>query len=205
MIKYLKEVSRMDFNICLFDDFETLDVFGPVEIFGRLPEVYDLKYFSIDGGIVESRQKNKIVTEPIAQVKPNGIFMIPGGQGTRSLIHDDTFMKQITEIAEQSYFCITVCTGSALLAKTGLLKHRRATSNKLAFDWVKSIDTEVDWIPNARWVVDGKFYTSSGVSAGMDMSLGFISDQLGLEKAKQVANQIEYIWNSNKDDDPFAR
>ncbi|MEC0233153.1 DJ-1/PfpI family protein [Paenibacillus kribbensis] len=189
----------------MFEDFETLDVFGPVEIFGRLPEVYDLKYFSMDGGIVESRQKTKIVTEPIAQVKPNGIFMIPGGQGTRGLIHDDTFMKQIKEIAEQSNFCITVCTGSALLAKTGLLKNRRATSNKLAFDWVKSIDTEVNWIPNARWVVDGKFYTSSGVSAGMDMSLGFVSDQFDFEKAQQVANQIEYIWNSNKDDDPFAR
>ncbi|WP_226001616.1 DJ-1/PfpI family protein [Paenibacillus sp. BJ-4] len=195
----------MDFNICLFDDFETLDVFGPVEIFGRLPEVYDLKYFSMDGGIIESRQKTKIVTDPIAQANPDGIFMIPGGQGTRSLIHDDQFMKQVKEIAEQSYFCITVCTGSALLAKTGLLKNRRATSNKLAFDWVKSIDTEVDWIPNARWVVDGKFYTSSGVSAGMDMSLGFVSDQFGLEKAQQVANQIEYIWNANKNDDPFAR
>ncbi|KJD46488.1 DJ-1/PfpI family protein [Paenibacillus terrae] len=195
----------MDFNICLFDDFETLDVFGPVEIFGRLPEEYDLKYFSMNGGIIESRQKTKIVTEPIAQAKPDGIFMIPGGQGTRSLIHDDQFMKQVKEFAEQSCFCITVCTGSALLAKTGLLKNRRATSNKLAFDWVKSIDTEVEWIPKARWVVDGKFYTSSGVSAGIDMSLGFVSDHLGLEKAQQMANQIEYIWNSDKNDDPFAR
>lgn len=59
----------MDFNICLFDVFETLDVFGPVEIFGRLPEVYDLKYFSMDGGIIESRQKTKIVTKPIAQAR----------------------------------------------------------------------------------------------------------------------------------------
>lgn len=74
--------------------------------------------------------------------------------------------------------CLTVCTGSALLAKTGLLNMKKATSNKKAFAWVKSVNNNVKWVEEARWVVDGKFYTSSGVSAGMDMVLGFIRDQL---------------------------
>jgi len=70
---------------------------------------------------------------------------------------------------------------------------------------VKSINSNVDWITRARWVVDGKFYTSSGVSAGMDMSLGFINDKLGKEIADETANAIEYVWNSDKDSDLFAR
>ncbi|KIE47760.1 amidotransferase family protein [Clostridium argentinense CDC 2741] len=56
-----------------------------------------------------------------------------------------------------------------------------------------SINSIVDWITRARWVVDGKFYTSSGVSAGMDMSLGFINDRLGKEIADETANAIEYV------------
>ncbi len=70
---------------------------------------------------------------------------------------------------------------------------------------MKSINSNVDWITRARWVVDGKFYTSSGVSAGMDMSLGFINDRLEKEIADETANAIEYVWNSDKDSDLFAR
>ena len=67
-----------------------------------------------------------------------------------------------------------------------------------------SVDMEVYWIKKARWVTDGKYYTSSGVSAGMDMALGFVADQFGLDKAKEIAQRIEYIWNSDWDNDIFA-
>ncbi len=62
----------------------------------------------------------------------------------------------------------------------------------------------VDWQPHARWVVDGKFYTSSGVSAGMDMALALIASVLGPEKAQGVANYAEYRWINDPNDDPFA-
>ena len=52
--------------------------------------------------------------------------------------------------------------------------------------------------------VSENFYTSSGVSGGMDMTLGFISDIISYDKAKEVATRIEYIWNENKEDDPFS-
>ena len=195
----------MDINICLFDDFETLDVFGPVEIFGNLKEYCNIKYYSINGGIVTSRHGTKILTETLDLADDKGILFLPGGYGVRQLIIDENFIDKIRSLAENAPYCLTVCTGSAILAKTGLLKNKNATSNKIAFDWVKSLDPEVNWKSSARWVVDGKYYTSSGVSAGMDMSLGFIEDQLGNQKAFEVANFIEYTWNSNKDDDPFAK
>ncbi|MFT8310141.1 MAG: DJ-1/PfpI family protein [Sporolactobacillus sp.] len=194
----------MDVNILLFPDFETLDAFGPVEVLGRISD-YALHFVSMDGGSVVSRQQMQILTEPMDQADPSGILLIPGGQGTRPLVHDEEFTKKLEHAAEQAAFCLTVCTGSALLARTGLLDGRKATSNKIAFDWVKSVNPEVHWVEHARWVTDGKYYTSSGVSAGIDMTLGFVADQFDLERASGIAYDIEYVWNNDKTSDPFSR
>lgn len=193
----------MDVNILLFPDFETLDVFGPVEILGHIEE-YHMHYISMEGGIIKSRQGTDILTAPLTTADFSGILLIPGGQGTRSLVNDVVFIKRLTQIAAQSVYCLTVCTGSALLAKTGLLDGKKATSNKRAFEWVKSVNSNVEWTGCARWEVDGKFYTSSGISAGMDMMLGFIAERFGTEKAAGISDSMEYLWNSNKDYDLFA-
>lgn len=109
----------------------------------------------------------------------------------------------LKHLAEESRFCLSICTGSALLAKCGVLNNIKATSNKKALEWVKQTNENVIWIDKARWVVDGKFYTSSGVSAGMDMALGFVSDQFGKDKAYEISEFIEYIWNEDKSKDTF--
>lgn len=133
-----------------------------------------------------------------------GVSLIPGGMGTRTLVNDVQFINDIKDIAENSDYVLCVCTGSALLAKTGLLDNRNATTNKMAFNWVKSNGINVKWDKNARWVVDGKYYTSAGVSAGIDMALGYVADVHGLDMAIEIANYIEYDWNRNKKDDKFC-
>ncbi|MCD7947606.1 MAG: DJ-1/PfpI family protein [Oscillospiraceae bacterium] len=193
-----------EFNIVLFDDFETLDAFGPAEIIGKMAETYSLKYFSCNGGIVTSSQNIKTQTYPFHELNADGVLLIPGGMGTRKLVDDSGFIHKLTIAANAAAFVLTVCTGSALLAKTNLLDNRQATSNKKAFDWVQSVNEAVIWVKHARWVVDGRFYTSSGISAGMDMTLGFISDLHGKSIAQNVADAIEYIWNSDKNSDPFS-
>jgi putative intracellular protease/amidase len=193
----------MIINIILFEDFETLDVFGPVEILGHGKDV-ELNFLSPEGGLIKSRQGTEIVTKAVDINTYSGVFFLPGGQGTRSLVDNTEFIELIKEMADRSEYCLTVCTGSALLAKTGRLNGKRATSNKRAFDWVVSVNPEVDWAGRARWVVDGKYYTSSGVSAGMDMSLGFIQDVFGIEAAREIADRIEYTWHEDKEEDPFA-
>lgn len=194
----------MDINVLLFHDFETLDAFGPVEILGRITD-YHLHFISMNGGVIKSKQGTEILTQPVSEADDSGILLIPGGQGTRPLVQDCNFIETLKLIASQSTSCLTVCTGSALLAKTGLLDGRKATSNKRAFDWVKDASVNVDWIAHARWVVDGKFYTSSGVSAGMDMALGFVNDRFGKAAANEIADSIEYVWNSDKEHDLFAQ
>lgn len=193
----------MDVNIFLFDGFETLDAFGPVEILGKIDD-YTLKYYSINGGVIASAQVTQIITEKVEYTSKDGILVIPGGKGTRTLVNDSLFIQALKETIEISSYCLSICTGSALVAKTGLLDNKKATSNKKAFDWVVSINPNVNWVKMARWVVDGKYYTSSGVSAGMDMTLGFIKDRFGEQKAIDIAKHIEYIWNEDSRKDLFA-
>lgn len=193
-----------NFSILLFDKFETLDAFGPAEIIGNLAENFCLDYFSLNGGIVTSSHGVRVSTKPFSEITKDGIILVPGGMGTRTLVDDYSYISQIKELSDNAQYVLSVCTGSALLAKTGILDNKSATSNKLVFNWVTSLNSNVIWIKQARWVVDGKYYTSSGVSAGMDMTLGFISDTLGEQTAMKTANLIEYTWNSDKSNDPFA-
>lgn len=195
----------MVFNILLFPGFETLDVFGPVEIFGKV-EGSTIRYYSETGSLIRNTDNIEIKTDPVELLMPEetDILLIPGGTGTRKEIDNPVFIEKIRTLASGSQYTLTVCTGSALLAKTGLLDGRSATSNKRAFGWVESSSAKVNWIKQARWVKDGKYYTSSGVSAGMDMALGFIRDMLGTEEARKIAFRIEYNWQEDESADNFC-
>lgn len=197
-------VYMTSFNVVLFEGFETLDAFGPAEIMGRMPDDYKMGFYSPDGGIMVSAQNVRVETSPFAAMDVGGILLIPGGMGTRKLVGDAGYLDCLKAFAKKARFVLTVCTGSALLAAAGMLDGRRATTNKIAFDWVRSVRPEVNWQKKARWAVDGNIYTSSGVSAGMDMVLGFVGDLHGNERAREIARYIEYCWNEHMDDDPFA-
>jgi len=198
----------LKFNVILFDGFETIDAFGPIEVIGTINKFmekkYEIEYYSMQGGTVTSSQNVRVDTLPISSIEEAGIVLIPGGFGIRSEVNNEELIQSVKNLSIKAKYVLTVCTGSALLAKTGLLKGLRATTNKMSFDWVVEQDNEVNWIRKARWVIDGKYYTSSGVSAGIDMTLGYVSDTMGMEIAKKISRGIEYIWNSDKDNDPFC-
>jgi putative intracellular protease/amidase len=196
--------QTMNIAVLLFDDFETLDVFGPVEVFGRLVDKYSLKFYSLNGGQIKNRHGVSINTEKLEDINNKlEIFLVPGGLGTRKEVENKLLVDKIKETSNLSKYVLTVCTGSALLARTGLLEGKRATSNKRAFDWVITNGTNVIWDNKARWTIDDKYYTSSGVSAGIDMSLGFLSDRHGIEFARRVAFEIEYLWTEDRNNDSF--
>jgi putative intracellular protease/amidase len=195
----------MNVAILLFEEFETLDVFGPVEILGRLKNDYTIKFYSLSGGDISNSHGVTIFTKKLKAIKTGvHIFLIPGGYGTRKEIENVSLIKAIKEISELSNYVLTVCTGTALLAKTGLLDFKNATTNKMAFDWVITNGKNVNWIRKARWVVDGKFYTSSGVSAGMDMTLDYLKDAHSIDTARHVAKEIEFTWTEDSNNDPFC-
>ena len=188
----------------LFDDFETLDVFGPVEILGRLEEDFHLNFYSLKGGIIKNSQDVPVCTKPLHSLNlENYILMIPGGLGTRKLVDDELFLERLKDLSLDAEYVLTICTGSILLAKNGFLDGKNATTNKRVFKWTQQFP-EVNWVHKARWVQDGNIYTSSGVSAGMDMALGFVADLLGYEVAKEQSIQIEYSWHEDSSWDPFS-
>jgi transcriptional regulator GlxA family with amidase domain len=94
--------------------------------------------------------------------------------------------------------------GFELLAKAGLLDGRRATTNKAAFAWPVSQGPQVQWVKTARWVQDGRVWTSSGVAAGIDMALALIAQLWDPATAEQIAGRTEYDWHRDPTWDPFA-
>jgi len=188
----------------VFDNFETLDLFGPIEMFGCLPEHFRIQFASITGGVIHNHHGVMLQTIAIAELEhQTDILLIVGGKGTRQVIEDSQFLQTLIRLSDSADWVLSVCTGSALLAKAHILDGKRATSNKLAWQWVIEQSNKVDWVQQARWVVDGKFYTSSGVSAGMDMTLGFIADRHDIATARQIANYTEYRWQQDSQLDDF--
>lgn len=189
----------------LFNNFETLDVFGPVEILGRLKEHFNVQFYSRDGGVITSSQNVPVVTGSMSGIDSSRyIVLVPGGIGTRELVNDEKFIGDLAILSKGADYILTVCTGSILFSKTGLLNGRKATSNKRVFPWTAKESPDVIWTRKARWVRDGNIYTSSGVSAGMDMTLGFVADLLGYDVAKQQSIEIEYDWKEDSGWDPFS-
>ncbi len=194
-------------NVLLYEGFTTMDALGPAEALSRALEgerkCYEIEYFSATGGLMGSSTSAKIWTRKLDEIAKFDILLVPGGFAVRELAHDGEFIAILGELAGRHDHVVAVCTGSVLLAKTGLLDGMEATSNKLSWQWATSEALNVRWIRAARWCVSGKFYTSSGVSAGIDAALGFIADMHGLDEVQRIARAMEYVWNSDKNEDLF--
>ena len=172
---------------------------------GTLADRFNIVFTSQNGGMVTSSQMVPVFTVPFGNLDfRNYILLIPGGTGTRQLVKDGAYIDHLRRLAGNAEFILTVCTGSILLSKTGILDGKQATSNKKVFAWTAKESPAVNWIKKARWVKDGNIYTSSGVSAGIDMALGFVADQFGRDTALQVTRGIEYEWHEDPACDPFA-
>ena len=194
-------------NVLLFERFTTMDALGPAEALSRALDdgrkCYEIEYFSATGGLVGSSTNAKIWTRKLSEIAKFDILLVPGGFAARELVYEVEFIAVLGELARRHEYVIAVCTGSVLLAKTGLLDGMEATSNKLSWQWATSGAPSVRWIRGARWCVSGKFYTSSGVSAGIDEALGFIADIHGPAEAQRIARTMEYVYNSDKNADLF--
>jgi transcriptional regulator GlxA family with amidase domain len=99
---------------------------------------------------------------------------------------------------------MSVCNGASLLAATGLLDGRPATTNKAYWTQATKPGPNVNWVRQARWIDDGTIVTSSGVTAGIDMTLHIVARLYGQPVAQPAANKIEHIWHQDPKHDPFA-
>jgi transcriptional regulator GlxA family with amidase domain len=190
----------------LYEGFELLDLYGPLEMFGSLKPELEILTIAEKAGPVSSFQGPQTMVEFDYQNCPRlDLILLPGGFGTIQELKNQTIMSFLKERVPSAKVTMSVCSGSWILARAGLLNGRRATSNKAYFKMATQQSYQVELVSEARWVEDGPFYTSSGVSAGMDMSLAVIASLYGKEKALDIANGAEYIWNQDPDDDSFHK
>jgi putative intracellular protease/amidase len=197
--------AKKTVGIVLYPNFELLDVFGPAEMWGNVPD-FQIVMIAEKAGPVNSAQKGvSAVADYSFETAPKlDIVMVPGGIGTQTELTNAKFLDFIRTVDKTSQLTTSVCSGSALLAKAGLLKGRKATSNKAFFSLAVNADPSVNWQGKARWVEDGKYVTSSGVSAGTDMALAVVARYHGKAQASMLAKTLEYQWNDDPENDPFA-
>lgn len=177
----------------IFNDFEALDLFGPLGSIVPRSDFYTLSLVNVHNlpaphGL-ESTIKNGIGIVPNIsladalktyvtagyQNKHFDTLFIPGGPGMLPLTWDPVLLKQIGLLADLALNVFTVCTGGVVLAATGRLDGRKATTNKRSYEEHTRKYPNVEWQKRARWVQDGKFLSSSGVTAGMDAGFFFLS------------------------------
>ncbi len=195
-------------GVLLFPDFEVLDVFGPLEVFGNLSVREHFRVLTVaeTAGPVASAQVTRAVADHgLADCPHLDVLLVPGGLGTRREVENEALRRWLVARAADAEMVMSVCTGASLLARAGLLDGLRATTNKRTFDWVVTQGPRVQWVRKARWVDAGKFVTSSGVSAGTDMALAMMARLVDRSTAEQIARLMEWTWCRDPDDDPFAR
>jgi len=190
----------------IHNGFELLDFYGPLEMFGQVGPELHIVTVAQQTGPVRSFQGPQTVAEFTFEECPSlDLILLPGRFGTVEQVGNDHMLSFLRDRSALAEITMSVCSGSAILARAGLLDGRRATSNKRYFNLATSQSDKVNWVSQARWVEDGQFATSSGVSAGTDMALGIIARLFGEKRARQIADATEYEWNSDPDRDPFHK
>lgn len=209
--------EAISFGILLFPGFEAIDIFGPLDALNLLSLQKKMNLSLISATMdpvataARSAGMNKfnssffetvLPTHTHGSAPPLDVLIVPGGMGTRAPDLNST-IDFINARYPQVKYLVSVCTGAGLVARAGVLDGKNATTNKLAWKATTALGPNTYWVSHARWVVDGNIWTSSGVSAGIDIALAWLEHVFGAAVATNIANGMEYIRNK-QDDDPFA-
>lgn len=198
--------AQLTLGAIFYPGFELLDVYGPLEMFGNVGPELGILTVAQAAGPVRSAQGPSALAEFGFEGCPElDLLLLPGGVGTVRELQNEALLGFLRARAADARIVMSVCSGSALLARAGLLDGHRATSNKQFFALATSQGDRVHWVEEARWVEDGRFATSSGVSAGMDMALAVIERLFGGERAEAIAAATEYEWHRDPTWDPFVK
>jgi len=180
----------MQIALALFDQVTALDAIGPYEVLQRLP---DAEVCFVGHRRGEIRTDNGFlgltVDQTFDDVPRPDILVVPGGIGTRALVHDAPILDWIRGAHATSRFTTSVCTGSLLLAAAGLLDGLRATTHFAARPLLAKYGAKPS---EDRVVVEGKIITAAGVSSGIDMALQLAEQVTDATTAKALQLMIEY-------------
>lgn len=182
-------------GILVFDDVEELDFVGPWEVFGSARECgADLPTVTVaekESAIRCANGLRVIADHSFATVPKLDMLLIPGGYGTRKLVSDDRTLEWIRGAAKTCRWVASICTGARLLAQAGLVAGRRMTTHSQFLDELAQ-RSDIQVVRGERYVADGKYVSSAGISAGIDMSLWLVGQVFGEELAHRTRAYMEY-------------
>ena len=198
-------MEKWNVGILIFDNVEILDFTGPFEVFSRTrlvpgPESRRTEDSAPFHVFTVAKTTAPIATTGGLRVIPHygfadaptiDLVVVPGGWGTRALLQEADTLEWIRRVAALARKVTSVCTGSLLLAKTGLLDGRHATSHWGALDTLDSLQAGVA-VERDHRVVDDGIITSAGVASGIDMAFYVVETLFGREVADETAHYIEY-------------
>jgi transcriptional regulator GlxA family with amidase domain len=186
-----------DVLFVVFPDHQGLDLVGPVEVFAQAntqvgQPAYRIQLAAMAPGPVATSSGLSIhVPLALDEVRgPVDTLVVVGGQGTRAAATEPEVLDEVTRLARTARRVTSVCSGAFVLAAAGLLDGRRATTHWTVCDLLAELFPSVSVDPDPIFVRDGEVYTSAGVTAGMDLSLALVEDDLGRDVALAVARQL---------------
>jgi transcriptional regulator GlxA family with amidase domain len=176
--------------IVVFDGLQSLDLTGPAEVFAAAG--WPVRVVNSSGAPVRSSAGITIVPDgDLASVRgPIDVLMVVGGQGTPAATADTRLLTWLRRAARRSRRVTSVCSGSFVLAEAGLLDGRRATTHWSVCDALADRYPTVQVDADPIFVRDGDVWTSAGVTAGMDLALAIVEEELGREVALAIARGL---------------
>lgn len=196
--------------ILVFDQVEVLDFAGPYEVFttasrvhGRLQQDPAARNRDLFDVVTVARTRHAVRARAGLQVLPDADFntcgqadvlIVPGGVVDAAMRSTDT-LAWIAGLSANAQITASVCTGSFLLAASGVLTTERVTTHWEDLDDLRQRFPLLEVCEQVRWVDHGRLLTSAGISAGMDMSLHLVARLGGEDLAVRTARQMDYAWN----------
>jgi transcriptional regulator GlxA family with amidase domain len=201
-------VTRRMVAILVFPEVEVLDFCGPFEVFSvtRLgedrrreePSPYEVIVVAEQNEVVVATGGLKVVPDhKLDDCPPLDVLVVPGGWGTRREMNNDRLIAWVEARARQVTALTSVCTGSLLLGKAGLLDGKRATTHWRALEEMRGLFPAIKVIDDQHVVEEGDMMTSAGISAGIDMALRVVARHHGDEVARATARYMEYPYKED--------
>ena len=184
-----------EIGMLIFDGFQLLDAAGPIGVFemparGMSPSPYQLTVYSMKGGAITASCGVRMYSEKLPSALTLDTLIVSGGEGTREVMADEDLLAAIRDLSARTRRTCSVCSGSFLLAAAGLLEGRRATTHWRRSDGFSRLFPGIRLDADRIFVRDGKFWTSAGITAGIDLALALVEDDLGDEVALRAAREL---------------
>ncbi|KAF2253682.1 class I glutamine amidotransferase-like protein [Trematosphaeria pertusa] len=218
------------FGVVLYPGFQLTDVCGPIDVLNTLsthnpsitlslvaetatPISTSPKQWPANMGMEPFQTSQSLcATHTFATAPQFDVLLIPGGMGCFDPANkgqpNRAVLDPIVAFVKKQYpglmYLLTVCTGSGIVSQTGLLDGKKATTFKGAWGVIPKWRPQVEWVPRARWTVDGRIWTSSGVSSGTDLMFAFVKEIFGEGIASDIAKWMEYNRHEDAAEDPFG-